>query len=405
MAMAASLVSAFCSTTTTTSNANMVRMRKTPSLPPRLLRPTAKLELKSTQQLERNKGQPPSSMATASDVLHLMDSLQLPVPDDVYDSLLKECTHKRDALQGARVHSHIRRSHSRSRLSTPLANRLLLMYVACGQLRAAHRLFDGMTVRNSISWATLIVGHAEKDDHRQVLQLYLESMQQQAYMGPMQPITCTTLRVLLESCTRGEYFKLGEQVHGWLCKVGRTKDILLGSSLVGLYAKFGRPDSARRVFDQMPRRGSILWASMIAGYCREEHYKEAVEAFKEMGVAGKRKGCFAFSSVLQACGRFEDDGLSGTQVHAQAIKAGVESNSFVQSSLVDMYGKQGLLEEAALAFEMIGERRRDMVIWNAMLVAYTRRGHHKEAIRLLYEMKAAGVEPPESMLNEVRSFL
>lgn len=51
-----------------------------------------------------------NSSCTPTDVLRLMDVLQLPVDEDLYVSLIKECAEYRDAAQGARVCAHIRRS-------------------------------------------------------------------------------------------------------------------------------------------------------------------------------------------------------------------------------------------------------------------------------------------------------
>ncbi|XP_058077519.1 pentatricopeptide repeat-containing protein At1g31790 [Magnolia sinica] len=367
------------------------KMRNSPPPPSiRLLPYPTNVELKSIKP-KTNK----EKRSTTTDVLRLMDSLQLPIQADTYVSLLKECTDSRDALRGAEVHYHIQRGSLIPRII--FANRLLLMYVVCGELHAAHHLFDRMPARNPISWAILIFGHAENDDHQQVLRLFLDSIREND--GLLEPIASVIVSVI-KACTQCCYFQLGKQVHGRLWKMGFTKDMLLASSLVSFYVKFGCLESARKVFDQMPRRGSIIWTSMIVGYCREDRFNEVLQLFEEMGRAGKRKNNFTFSSVLRACGRMQDDGRNGRQVHAQAIKAGVESNSFVQSSLVDMYGKCGLLPDATRAFEMIAER--DMVSWNAMLTGYTNQGLCNEAIKLLYEMKACGIELPESMVNQVR---
>ncbi|KAF8387571.1 hypothetical protein HHK36_026225 [Tetracentron sinense] len=326
-----------------------------------------------------------------------MDSLQLPIPADVYATLLKECTHLRDAIGGAEVHAHMNRSRRDllPRPGLPLANRLLLMYAVCGHLRAARKLFNQMVAKDSISWATMIVGYVDNHQHNEAQMLFAE-MQHQGL-----EITGSTIVSVIKACLHTGDFGLGKQVHGWIVKVGRSLDLFLRSSLINFYGKFGSLESARLVFDQTSHRDTVLWTAMMVHYCREEHFDDALDVYREMGRAGARKNHFTFSSVLRACSRMKKDKQYGRPVHASAIKLGFESDLFVQSSLVDMYGKCGLLGDARRAFEMIEDKKND-VCWNAMLSGYMHHGYCIEAVKFLYQMKAAGMQPQESMLNEVK---
>ncbi|KAF9617035.1 hypothetical protein IFM89_033105 [Coptis chinensis] len=64
---------------------------------------------------------------------------------------------------------------------------------------------------------------------------------------------------------------------------------------------------------------------------------------------------------------------------------------FVASSLVDMYGKCGVLEDAKRIFDEISDR--NVVTWNSMVVGYVQNGMNEEAIRMFYDMRVEGVEP------------
>ncbi|XP_040989493.1 pentatricopeptide repeat-containing protein At1g31790 [Juglans microcarpa x Juglans regia] len=108
-----------------------------------------------------------------------------------------------------------------------------------------------------------------------------------------------------------------------------------------------------------------------------------------------------YRGAFWACARIDDDGCSGRQVHANAIKIGLDTDTYVQCGLVDMYGRSGLLKDAKLVFEVIDDKG-NVACWNAMVTACIRNGFYMEAIKLLYEMKAAGMQPQESIVNEVR---
>ncbi|GJY97249.1 pentatricopeptide repeat-containing protein [Tanacetum coccineum] len=110
----------------------------------------------------------------------------------------------------------------------------------------------------------------------------------------------------------------------------------------------------------------------------------------------------ALSSVLSACSKISDDGNCGEQVHANAIKLGLASKSYVQCGLVNMYGKFGLISDAKRVFNMNGSWR-NRACWNAMLTYLVQNGCLVEAIKFLYQMRVAGVQPQELWLNKLRS--
>ncbi|KAK1294180.1 putative pentatricopeptide repeat-containing protein [Acorus calamus] len=173
---------------------------------------------------------------------------------------------------------------------------------------------------------------------------------------------------VLRDCISLDRFEFGEQVHGWALKLGfATGNLYVGCSLIDFYGRFQCMASSKRVFDDIRSgcRDTVVWTAMLAALCRGACFLDAVKVFKEMGRAGKRMNSFTFSSVLWACGWVGDDARSGRQVHCTAIKVGFESDEFVRSSLVSMYGRCGLVGDARKSFEGLGQR--DGSCWNAML--------------------------------------
>ncbi|XP_059663096.1 pentatricopeptide repeat-containing protein At1g31790 [Cornus florida] len=343
-----------------------------------------------------------TTTSTISDVLRLMDALGLPTPIDIYASLIKECCDTRDIASAVELHAHIDSSGIRPGL--PLLNRLLLMYVSCGLIENAHQLFDKMPMKDSNSWATVIAGYAENDDYEEAINLFVEMQNRRRYHNNDDMIEFPISWIIvciLKACFHTMNLELGKQIHGWLLKVGNSTNMFLSSSLINLYGKCGCVEGADFVFDHMHRRNTVIWTAKIVNNCREGRFDEVLDDFKEMGKLRIKKNSFTFSSVLRACCRMEDDGLCGQQVHASAIKLGLESDDYVQCGVVDMYGKCGLVEDARKAFEM-NEEKRNAACWNAMLTSYIHHGFCIEAIKFLYQMKAAGIQPQESLLNEVR---
>ncbi|GKA01763.1 pentatricopeptide repeat-containing protein [Tanacetum coccineum] len=277
------------------------------------------------------------------------------------------------------------------------------MYVSCGNLDNARKVFDEKSKQDFNSWAIMIAGYADNGEYEEVIRLFVnDKFRHIMYSCGSFPVSWIMVCVL-KACGETMNVELGEQVHGWLMKSGYSDDLFVGSSLISFYGKVGCFEDGDMVFDQIgSRRNVVVWTARIINNCKEERFREVFEVFNEMGKEGVRKNSFTLSSVLSACSKISDDGNCGEQVHANAIKLGLASKSYVQCGLVNMYGKFGLMNDAKRVFYM-NESRRNRACWNAMLTSLVQNGCLVEAIKFLYQMRAAGVQPQELWLNKLRS--
>ncbi|PKU81213.1 Pentatricopeptide repeat-containing protein [Dendrobium catenatum] len=267
------------------------------------------------------------SSSSASDVLRLMDGLQLPVEADTYAYLLQECARSRDFLQGSSVHAHIRRRFTggRSLLRQPaglfLANRLLVMYAACHQAKLAQQLFDQMPLRDSISRVITMSSLSENNDDLGALQLFVGMHPGREDWWLVDPLG---FRVVLWTCVRAR------ELHGLVVKLtGCSSFIEYMAPLIRFYAMLECPDLSLQLMLASPDDcEEAAWVSIV---------------------------------ILTACvgANEEKEGYEGgQQVHVIAIKIGVDGDPYVGCRLVELYSKQGLLIEARKALEMVDFRRR-----------------------------------------------
>uniref|UniRef100_A0A0E0Q648 Pentacotripeptide-repeat region of PRORP domain-containing protein n=1 Tax=Oryza rufipogon TaxID=4529 RepID=A0A0E0Q648_ORYRU len=349
----------------------------------------------------------PATGATASlcssgagDVLRLLDALRLPPDEDVYVSLLRDCA---DAAEVASVHAHIAGKFAVSGLPLPLANRLVLAYAACGDIGAARQVFDEMPVKNGITWATMVSAYSDGCFHHDALQLFVQMCHQ--VRGITGDHYTHAIVAVLRSCARVNELQFGEQVHAFVVKKnGVCGDV--GSSLLQLYCDSGQLSSARHVLEMMRFScqepvPEAAWTSLITAYHRDGILDDAIDVFRGMASSGIARSSFSLSSILAVCAEAKNKGCYGQQVHADAIKRGLDMNQFVGSGLLHMYAKEGQLADAARAFEAI-DGKPDAVCWNAMAMAYARGGMYREATRVVYQMKAAGMNPSKLTMNEVK---
>lgn len=351
----------------------------------------------SMKKKKKRKSVPITSPGcTTSDVLQLMDALCLPVPPDMYSSFIRECSSTAHSHGADDLHAHI----TQGGLQLPplsLLNRLLLMHVSCNRLDVARHLFDGMPSKDFNSWATMIVAYLNSDDYQEAMDLFLKMLHHiSMFEFPAWIMVC-----LLKLCACTTNWDLGKQVHGCSLKLGYANNLFLASCLINLYGKSGCLESADMVFNQLAHHNFLTWMARLINHSREDLFFQVFRDFMEIGKSGIKKNTLMFSSVLKACARMHNDGRCGQQVHADAIKLGLDTDAYVQCGLVDMYGKSGLLRDAKKVFEMSSDRRNN-ACWNAMLGSYIRNESYLEAIKLIYEMKAAGLQLQQSLLDELR---
>ena len=70
------------------------------------------------------------------------------------------------------------------------------------------------------------------------------------------------------ACVELENLKKGAWVHKFLIENGFDGTVSILNSLISMYIKFGKIDSRRRVFCDMPKRDIVSWNMLITTYAR-----------------------------------------------------------------------------------------------------------------------------------------
>uniref|UniRef100_M8B9T4 Putative pentatricopeptide repeat-containing protein n=1 Tax=Aegilops tauschii TaxID=37682 RepID=M8B9T4_AEGTA len=147
-----------------------------------------------------------------------------------------------------------------------------------------------------------------------------------------------------------------------------------------------------QVFDRLERKNAIQWTTVIIGHAQEGQVKEALDLFRRFWSSGVRADGHVLSSVV---GVFADFALveQGRQMHCYTVKNPAGMDVSVSNSIVDMYHKCGLTDEAERRFWETP--RRNVVSWTAMINGLGKHGHGQEAIDMFEKMRTEGVEPDE----------
>ncbi|KAL9165528.1 hypothetical protein ABFS82_06G176300 [Erythranthe guttata] len=298
-----------------------------------------------------------------------------------YACVLNLCGRSFDNELGRQLHACV----IKSRLSNLILDcTILQFYSRCGDLDSAYEVFDRMQERDVIAWTTMITACSQHGRGYDTFAM----LSQMLYDG-VDPNEFTVCSVL-NACGEEKELIFGEQLHNIVIKKAYDLDVYVATSLVDLYAKCGKIEKSRTIFDGMRRKNAITWSTIIAGYARNGLGGEAISLFRTM----KRLKMFANSltmvSILRACGLIRSVS-TGKEVHAQIFKNFSPSNIFVGSALVWLYCKCGDYVSASKVLEYLPDK--DVVSWTAMISGCARLGHEYEALEYLKEMLSKGVEP------------
>ncbi|KAJ7555027.1 hypothetical protein O6H91_05G019100 [Diphasiastrum complanatum] len=298
--------------------------------------------------------------------------------------LLKACASLAALEQGKQLHSDIIERGFQS--DVIVGNALVDMYAKCGRTEDARELFTNMSERDVVSWNAMIAGYAQNGLGKEALALY-DQMKQEG----VQPVNVTFV-LLLKACSSLEALEQGRNLHSDIIKRGFLSDVIVGSTLVDMYAKCGCTEDARELFNNMNDRDVVSWTAMIAGYAQNGLGKEALALYEQMKQEGVQPDNVTFVLLLKACGSLAAL-EQGKQLHSDIIKNGFQSDVILGNTLVDMYAKCGRTEDARQLFNNMSER--DVVSWNAMITGYAQNGLGKEALALFEQMQTEGTKPNE----------
>lgn len=176
---------------------------------------------------------------------------------------------------------------------------------------------------------------------------------------------------------------------------GPKPDLLTWNSLISGFSQSGYEQKALKLLDSMGATGIeadvFSWTCLISGSVRNFNYGRAFLLFRQMvGVARIRPNAATISSLLPASANVMNL-RRGREIHGFSIVSGIEDDLFVSTSLVDMYGKCGVISDAEKIFDHM--TRKNTISWNSMVFAYANHGCCKKAIQLFNQMEIHGATP------------
>ncbi|GMI95501.1 hypothetical protein like AT4G21300 [Hibiscus trionum] len=352
---------------------------------------------------------------------------------------------------GSCIHAAVFKS--RLRTDVFVNNSLLHMYMKCGCIDYARKLFDHMPERTVASWTAMISGYCNNGLTEEGLTTFVQMLENEY---PNEFTLAAALQIVAENCNP----RLICILHGYIIKGGFLKDSFLHNSLISAYAKSGVSSEAVKLLQRFCSRDVVSWTSIISGSVLHGSMEEALLVFFRMQEDGVEPNAVTILSILHACSfigqlrilqwvhglvsklgwyqhelvfnsiaetyltngyfregiqlfsRFCFDGEGqylnpetmaallqccghsdnfklGKQLHGYLIKHRF-SPCIVQNSLINMYAEN---EQSESAFQVFASMNvRDIVSWNSLITCLIKNGEFHEAFKLLKDIHCNGGE-------------
>ncbi|KAJ0713971.1 putative tetratricopeptide-like helical domain superfamily [Helianthus annuus] len=348
----------------------------------------------------RHKDQNPQSL-----ILYKQMLVNNIVPDGItIPFVLKECVNRLDFVVGRSVHAHSVKFGVQD--DVYVGNSVIGLYVGCGVLECARKVFDEMSKRDVVSWNLIIGGClrcGEVDvarelfvrmDERNVISWNsviagmvqvgrakeaVEFFHEMVVVSEDDVVSVypdkMTLASVVSACASLGWLKHGKWVHGYMLRNGIECDVVVKTALVDMYGKCGNVRLAERVFKDIRKKDVLAWTVMISVYALHGHGNEAFDLFDKMVACGVRPNSVTFGALLTACAHLGlvDRGrwyfnMMTTNVYT------IEPTVQHYACMVDILGRAGLFDEAERLITNM-PMDPDVFVWGALLGACQMHGN------------------------------
>ncbi|XP_012846879.1 PREDICTED: pentatricopeptide repeat-containing protein At3g58590-like [Erythranthe guttata] len=245
---------------------------------------------------------------------------------------------------------------------------LVNFYSKYDKPQEARVCFDRITQKNTVSWNSLMLGYSSMGSSFSVT--LLQEMIQSGY-HPNE----LSFSIVIKSSLKTELLHL----HSLTIKNGYHENCYVSSSLISSYARNGLVSEALTFVGSAQTKSSVVSSNIIAWiYNRTGLYEKAQEFYADIENPDAE---VLFSHILKTYYELRD--------------------TFVSSTMIDMYGKCGSIESSIKIF--YETTRKNIISWTALISTLGLHGYANEVMERFGEMVKMGIEPDKLAFLSVLS--
>nr|XP_043629828.1 LOW QUALITY PROTEIN: pentatricopeptide repeat-containing protein At4g33170-like [Erigeron canadensis] len=261
-------------------------------------------------------------------------------PDEItLATMTRDCRLLKSLNLGSQVHGYVLKFGVDQDLY--LSSSLLDMYIKCGYMVDADRVFQEIASPDVAAWTSMISGWVENGDENRALVIY----QKMRKSGVLPDVY--TFATLIKASSYSTAFELGRQIHANAIKSNCALDAYVITSLIDFYAKCGNIQDSFRVFRRTHVKDIVIWNAMLVGLAQYGHGKDALDLFKYLISNGNiLPDRVTFIGVLLACGHSGLISEAYSYFESMVIDYGIEADTEHYWCLIDCLCRAGYVQEA-----------------------------------------------------------
>ncbi|KAL6522793.1 hypothetical protein OROHE_016640 [Orobanche hederae] len=177
-------------------------------------------------------------------------------------------------------------------------------------------------------------------------------------------------------------------------------DVVSWTNIMIGYFSIGEVENAMKVFQLIPDRDTTVCNVAIFGLVENDHLEDGIKLFIQMKEDGLSLDEATFTSFLTICSNLPSLNL-GKQIHAEAIKVGLDCFISVGNAFVTMYFRCGNMDSALLQFNSMACH--DIISWNSVICGLSHHGQGEKAVEIFEKMRLSNVNPNQITFVSVLS--
>ncbi|KGN61483.1 pentatricopeptide repeat-containing protein At1g04840 [Cucumis sativus] len=190
------------------------------------------------------------------------------------------------------------------------------------------------------------------------------------------------------------------QIHGQLYRCNVFSSSRVVTQFISSCSSLNSVDYAISIFQRFELKNSYLFNALIRGLAENSRFESSISFFVLMLKWKISPDRLTFPFVLKSAAALSNGGV-GRALHCGILKFGLEFDSFVRVSLVDMYVKVEELGSALKVFDESPEsvKNGSVLIWNVLIHGYCRMGDLVKATELFDSMPKKDTGSWNSLIN------
>lgn len=275
----------------------------------------------------------------------------------------------------------------------------IFVYSELGQLDSARKVFDQCIVRNAEVWNTMIGAYVQNNCPMEALELFVKASLESECDNNGVVVDDVSFLSGITAVSQLQQLDLAKWMHAYTIKKLSVLSVMVLNAIVVMYSRCSSVEPAFKVFSVMRERDNVSWNTMISAFVQNGFDDEGLMLVYEMQKQGFVIDSVTVTALLSAASNLRNLQV-GKQTHAYLLRHEIQFEG-MESYLIDMYSKSGLIKAAEALFETNCSHSRDQATWNSMIAGNTQNGLSEKAFIVLRHMLGKSVLPNEVTLASI----